>query len=61
MNSESAEPRAAANDVTPEELVNDYLIGAYEIEKLRNGFIAPVIEGDCAEPRALRSESDDSR
>ncbi|MGZ4113149.1 MAG: hypothetical protein ACXVP5_12000 [Tumebacillaceae bacterium] len=28
--------------VTPEELINDYLIGAYELEKLKNGFQAPV-------------------
>lgn len=37
--------------VTPEELVNDFLIGGFELEKLKNGFQAPVVEGPCADPQ----------
>jgi hypothetical protein len=56
---DAAEPQATASDVTPEELVNDFLIGAYEMEKLRNGFVAPVGEGEpCEEHRALDSGTD---
>ena len=36
---------------TPEDMVNDYLIGKFEIEKLKNGFQAPVTEGECADRR----------
>lgn len=43
--------------VTPEDIVNDYLIGSYELEKLAKGFAAPVIEGEpCAEHRHLTPE-----
>lgn len=40
------------SELTPEDVVTDYLIGRYEIEKLKNGFQAPVITGQpCAEHR----------
>lgn len=49
------------SELTPEDVVNDYLIGRYEIEKLKNGFQAPVNTGQpCAEHRH-RDEGADSR
>lgn len=45
--------------VTPEEIVHDYLIGKYELEKLQNGFQAPVVAGEpCEEHRHLAESSD---
>jgi hypothetical protein len=41
-------------DVSPEELAHDDLIGMYELEKLKNGFQAPVGYGEpCEQHRAL--------
>jgi len=31
-----------ATSPTPEELAHDYLIGLFEVDKLRNGFQVPV-------------------
>jgi hypothetical protein len=50
---------AKSADVTPEELVHDYLIGMFEVEKLQNGFQAPVSTGEpCEEHRHLAESSD---
>lgn len=39
------------HDTDPEIMAADYLVGKYEIEKLRNGFRAPVLKGEpCADP-----------
>lgn len=37
-------------DLTPEDIVNDYLIGEHELEKLKNGFQAPALQGQPCEP-----------
>ncbi|WP_157729431.1 hypothetical protein [Tumebacillus algifaecis] len=36
--------------VTPEEMVNDYLIGEHELEKLKHGFQAPLADGQPCAP-----------
>lgn len=50
-------PREELDDslfsLTPEDIVNDYLIGEHELEKLRNGFQAPVEHAPCDEHRPL--------
>ncbi|PWK05096.1 hypothetical protein [Tumebacillus permanentifrigoris] len=35
-------------DLTPEDIVLDYLIGEHELEKLRHGFQAPVMGPPCS-------------
>lgn len=35
---------------TAEDIVHDYLIGEYELEKLRHGFQAPALQGQPCEP-----------
>ncbi|MCX7570349.1 hypothetical protein OS242_10275 [Tumebacillus sp. DT12] len=37
-------------DLTPEDIVHDYLIGEYELEKLKHGFQAPAVQGQPCEP-----------
>lgn len=36
--------------VTPEDMVIDYLIGEHELQKLRYGFQAPMIAAEPCEP-----------
>ncbi|HEU4964782.1 MAG TPA: hypothetical protein VFV52_13130 [Bacilli bacterium] len=53
------EPREPLDEptvsLTPEEVVNDYLIGKYELEKLRHGFQAPVEHVPCEKHRSLEA------
>ncbi|MBL0387356.1 hypothetical protein JJB07_11900 [Tumebacillus sp. ITR2] len=46
MENPSQQPNPA-QDLTPEDIVNDYLIGEHELEQLRHGFQAPVQGQPC--------------
>lgn len=47
--------------VSPEKLVHDYLLGEYEIEKLKNGFRPPVLAGEpCAEHQGMAEFPDNT-
>jgi hypothetical protein len=47
--------------VNPETLVHDYLLGEYEIEKLRNGFRPPVLAGEpCAEHQGMTANQENT-
>lgn len=47
MNDRTRVQPAAMQNLVPEDLVLDYLIGEHELEKLRNGFQAPVLGQPC--------------
>jgi len=48
-------------EVTPEDIVHDYLIGKYELEKLQNGFQAPVVAGEPCENHRHLAKSPQSQ
>lgn len=41
------QPQSPQSELTPEDIVLDYLIGEHELEKLRHGFQAQVSGEPC--------------